>query len=362
MNSKRPATVVVLDDQRTSRTVLSQLLRTLDWAVDVVAFEDGLSCLDWAKGHAPDLVLADYKMSGLNGIDFTRTFRALPHCLEVPVLMVTGLQDRDVRIAALEAGATDFLVKPVDHHECRARCHNLLVMHYQRQLLKHRADWLEVKVSEAVHAVHVREREMLLRLAKAGEYRDEDTGRHVDRMARYSRIIADGLGLAIDEREVIELAAPMHDIGKIGIPDEILLKPGAHTSDETRVMRQHTVVGYEILKGSPSKYLQTGALIALHHHERYDGSGYPNGLTGESIPLPARIVAVADVFDAMTSVRPYKQAWPVDDAIRYIKQQVGKHFDPPCADAFLRSVRDVRDVFHQLSDTGSPDAAGVANG
>lgn len=362
MNSKRPATVVVLDDQRTSRTVLTQLLRTLDWAVDVVAFEDGLTCLEWAKGHAPDLVLADYKMTGLNGIDFTRSFRALPHCLEVPVLMVTGLQDRDVRIAALEAGATDFLVKPVDHHECRARCHNLLIMHYQRQLLKHRADWLEVKVSEAVQAVHVREREMLLRLAKAGEYRDEDTGRHVDRMARYSRIIADGLGLAIDDREVIELAAPMHDIGKIGVPDEILLKPGAHTPAETRIMRQHTVVGYEILKGSPSKYLQTGALIALHHHERYDGSGYPNGLTGESIPLPARIVAVADVFDAMTSVRPYKQAWPIDEAIRYIRQQVGAHFDPACADVFLRGAREVRDVFHLLSDTGSAGAAGVANG
>jgi len=169
-------------------------------------------------------------------------------------------------------------------------------------------------------------------------------------MARYSRLIAVALGVPTSECEVIESAAPMHDIGKIGIPDSILLKPGKHTPDEFSVMKQHTLIGYEILKESPSKYLQMGAIIALGHHEKFDGGGYPYGLAGDSIPLPARIVAVADVFDALTSVRPYKRAWSLQDSIDYIRRLRGSHFDPECVDAFMGQLDQIIDIHDRLRD------------
>jgi two-component system response regulator RpfG len=169
-------------------------------------------------------------------------------------------------------------------------------------------------------------------------------------MARYSRLIANGLGLGAEECELIEYAAPMHDIGKIGISDTILLKPGRLTPDEFKVMQQHTVFGYEILRDSPSKYLQMGAVIALGHHERYDGTGYPHGLVRDAIPLSARIVAIADVFDALTSARPYKKAWPIQDALNYLNTEIGKHFDPDCIDAFHTQFEKILSIRQKFLD------------
>jgi two-component system response regulator RpfG len=189
-----------------------------------------------------------------------------------------------------------------------------------------------------------------LRLARAGEYRDENTGNHVERMAGYCHLMARQLGLGEAECEAIERAAPMHDIGKIGIPDRILRKPGQLTDAEFAVMRQHSRIGYEILCGSPSHYLQLGATIALGHHEKFDGSGYPQGLRGEEIPLAARIVAVADVFDALTSVRPYKQAWTLPAALEYLRKHSGGHFDPRCVSAFLAALPDIEQVRERLGD------------
>jgi two-component system response regulator RpfG len=203
--------------------------------------------------------------------------------------------------------------------------------------------------------VKEREKETLLRLARAGEFRDEETGYHLIRMSRYSRLIANALGLERDEAETVELAAPLHDIGKIGIPDQILLKPSPLEDGEWQVMRRHPVIGHEILKGSASKYVRMGALIALGHHEKYDGSGYPNGLVGDHIPLCARIVTVADVYDALTSVRPYKPAWPSEQAFDYLRSQSGRHFDPRMVEAFLAMKKDVLEIQNQWSD---PLAAG----
>ena len=205
----------------------------------------------------------------------------------------------------------------------------------------------------ATHEVRARERETLLKLAKAGEYRDEDTGNHIIRMAKYSRLIAEELQLGEHECEEIESAAPMHDIGKIGISDLILLKPGAHTPEESVIMQRHPVIGYEILSNSPSRYLQMGATIALGHHEKFDGSGYPHGLSGNKIPLPARIVAVADVFDALTSVRPYKKAWTFQSALEYVQNNSGKHFDPDCVRAFQKRVDAVAQVMRDLGDSAT---------
>jgi two-component system response regulator RpfG len=198
--------------------------------------------------------------------------------------------------------------------------------------------------------VREREKETLARLARAGEFRDEDTGLHLARMARYSRLIAEAIGQSSDETETIELAAPLHDIGKIGIPDHILLKPAGLNDEELVVMRDHARIGHEILKGSPSKYVNMGALIALGHHEKFDGSGYPGALSGEAIPLCARIVAVADVYDALTSVRPYKIAWSREAAFEYLRAQRGRHFEPRLVDAFISVGEAARRIQAEFKD------------
>jgi len=258
--------------------------------------------------------------------------------------------DRKVRYAALDVGITDFLTKPVDARECLARCRNLLTLRRQQLALEDKGRLLEGMVQEATAEIREREKETLFRLAKAGEFRDEDTGNHVIRMARYSRLIADSMGIDAQEADTIELAAPLHDIGKIGLPDHILLKADKLTDAETAVMRRHPLMGYEILKDSPSKYLRMGALIALGHHERFDGSGYPYGLAGDHIPLPARIVAIADVYDALTSKRAYKDAWTSEEAFDYLQSQRGSHLDPAIVDAFLRVREEALAIQEELKD------------
>lgn len=342
------ARILIIDDQSTSRQILEELVSSLDKDIVTESFADPMTALAWVHSNQPDLVLTDYKMPRMNGVSFTLRFRALYP--ETPLVMITSIEDREIRYQALEAGATDFLTKPVDHTECRARCRNLLTLRQQQLIIKDRARWLEDQVRQATDEIRTREQETLLRLAKAGEYRDEETGCHVLRMARYSSLIAERMGLSEEDCHVIETAAPMHDIGKIGTPDNILLKPGALDAGELAIMRTHARIGYEILKDSPSKYLQMGAVIAHGHHEKFDGSGYPNGLAGEAIPLPARIVAVADVFDALTSQRPYKKAWSAQDAVQFLQAEQGRHFDPVCVQAFLSQLDKVLIIRQQLQD------------
>ena len=247
----------------------------------------------------------------------------------------------------------------MDARESLARCRNLLTLRRQQLALEDKRRLLEGMVEEATREIREREKETLLRLARAGEFRDEETGYHLTRMARYSRLIANAIGLERDEAETIELAAPLHDIGKIGIPDGILLKPARLDEAEWGTMQRHPAIGHEILKGSASKYVRMGALIALGHHERYDGKGYPRGLDGDHIPLCARIVAVADVYDALTSARPYKKAWKPADALDYIRAQRGKHFDPGLADAFLGISDKVLEVQRDLQDPAFDDGGPV---
>src|SRR6476620_8518975 len=343
-------TVMVVDDQSTGRAILEQVVRSLDERVAVEGFARPVDAVVWATRHVADLVLVDYMMPDMDGIEFVKRLRALPGYEHVPIVMVTVHDDRKVRYAALDAGITDFLTKPVDARECLARCRNLLTLRRQQLALEDRRRLLEHMVEDATREVREREKETLLRLARAGEFRDEETGYHLIRMARYSRLIAGGIGLDRDEAETVELAAPLHDIGKIGIPDQILLKADRLDAAEWDIMRRHPVIGHEILKGSASKYVRMGALIALGHHEKYDGSGYPNGLVGDHIPLCARVVAVADVYDALTSVRPYKSAWPVEKAFEYLRSHRGRHFDPGLIDAFFGVEDDVARIQRELSD------------
>jgi two-component system response regulator RpfG len=343
-------TVMVVDDQSTGRAILEQVVRSLDERVAVEGFARPVDAVVWAARHVSDLVLVDYMMPEMDGIEFVKRLRALPGYEHVPIVMVTVHDDRKVRYAALDAGITDFLTKPVDARECLARCRNLLTLRRQQLALEDRRRLLEHMVEDATHEVREREKETLLRLARAGEFRDEETGYHLIRMARYSRLIADALGLNHDEAETVELAAPLHDIGKIGIPDQILLKRAKLDAAEWQVMQRHPVIGHEILKGSASKYVRMGALIALGHHEKYDGSGYPNGLVGDHIPLCARIVAVADVYDALTSVRPYKSAWSSDEALQYVASQAGRHLDPRLVEGFAALKREVLQIQNEWRD------------
>jgi two-component system response regulator RpfG len=346
--------VLIIDDQLISRMILEQLIRSIGDDTEAISFSDPIRALEWAKHHSHDLVLTDFKMPNMDGVEFTQWLRNIPSCVDVPVIIITCIDDQTTKYRALEAGATDFLTKPIDHNECRARCRNLLKLRQQQSIIRDRARWLEKEITEKTRELQLRERETLLRLAKAGEYRDNDTSGHVLRMAYTARLIAETLGKDSDYCDVIEQAAPMHDIGKIGVPDRILLKPGKLDVHERSVMMHHARIGYEILRDSPSQYLQFGATIAWCHHEKYNGSGYPRGLRGKAIPIEARIVALADVLDALLSERPYKNAWSIDQALELIRSESGRHFDPDCVEALLLNIDRVlstRDVLTSSSET-----------
>ncbi|MBK6804648.1 MAG: response regulator [Betaproteobacteria bacterium] len=343
-------TVLIVDDLFSSRLLLAEIVRQIDGKLNLELFDTPSRALEFARNNRVDIVLTDYKLPEFDGIELVKQLRSLPHCVDVPIVVITVVDDRKIRYDALEAGATDFLIKPLDEHETRARCANLLELRRHKIVLSDQARVLQYQVDKSVSEIHERELETLAKLAKAGEFRDKTTGNHLMRMARYSALIGTNLGLGAETAHVLEVAAPMHDIGKIGIPDAILLKDGPLSRGEDDTMRTHPRIGYDILKGSPSKYLSMGAIIALGHHEKFDGSGYPNGLHGDDIPLVARIVAVADVFDALVSERPYKHAWPVGEGIDYLKAQRGRHFDPRCVDAFLADPTKVEGIIRELGD------------
>lgn len=347
---RRQRKVLIVDDESTGRTILAKIIQQAEDDVSVKSFDDPLQALNWLDTNHPDLIITDYRMPGINGVELIRRIRDKPSCHDIPIMMITVVSEKSVRYDALEAGATAFLTRPIDQIECRTSCRNLLKLHEQQSIIQDRADWLARQVDVATQQIVAREQETLLRLAKAGEYRDEDTGYHVIRMARYSREIAEELGLSAMEADEIEYAAPMHDIGKIGIPDNVLLKPGKFEPEEWRIMQLHTSIGHGILSNSQSRYIQTGSIIALNHHERFDGTGYPNGLAGTEIPLVARIVSVADVYDALVSPRPYKKAWSIDDARDYLKKHSGTQFDSNCVEAFFARLDNIDLIHFEFSD------------
>lgn len=353
---KKTKQVLVIDDQSTGRTILQKVIQQIADNIQVTAMANPAEALIWLEDHDPDLIVTDYRMPDMNGIEFIKKVRVLAQCEYVPIMMITVVDEKEVRYEALDAGVTAFLTRPIDQIECRTSCRNLLQMHEQHLIIQDRANWLARQVDVATEQIVQREKETILRLARAGEYRDEGTGNHVIRMAKYSRHIAEALGRFTEQEcEDLEYAAPMHDIGKIGIPDGILLKPAKLNPEEWEIMQSHTSIGHAILSDSQSKYMKIGAIIALNHHERYDGKGYPNGLAGEDIPLIARVVAVADVYDALVSARPYKSAWPVEKALEYIRAQAGTQLDPNCVDAFFERIETIKQIQTEYADDDEID-------
>jgi len=347
---RRQRKVLIVDDESTGRTILSKIIQQAEEDVGVEAFDNPLDALNWLDDNHPDLIITDYRMPEMNGIELIKKIRERPGMQDIPIVVITVVSEKSVRYDALEAGATAFLTRPIDQIECRTSCRNLLKLHEQQSIIQDRADWLARQVEIATQQVVSREKETLLRLAKAGEYRDQETGYHVIRMAKYSRQIAEALGLSEMECDEIEYAAPMHDIGKIGIHDDVLLKPGKFEPQEWLTMQQHTTIGHAILSNSQSRYIQTGSIIALSHHEKFDGTGYPHGIVGIDIPLVARIVAVADVYDALVSNRPYKDPWTETDAQDYLEKHSGTQFDPLCVEAFFERIDTIKNIHLNFND------------
>jgi putative two-component system response regulator len=341
--------VCIVDDTQINLTLMQALVNKIP-DCQPICFSVSAEGLQHCLTEDVDLVIVDYMMPAPDGIEFIARLRAVPERANLPVLMVTADHEKEVRYRALETGATDFLTKPVDRIEFTSRVKNMLSIRRSHLLLADRAAMLAEEVKKATAEIFAREKESIFRLSKAAEYRDPETGAHILRMAHYSELIARRLGWDEAATDQILQAAPMHDVGKLGTPDYILLKPGKLTPEEFEVMKQHSAIGWEILKDSASPMLQIAAEIALSHHEKFDGSGYPHGLAGEAIPLTGRIVAVADVFDALTSARPYKPAWDVDRAVALLRDSRGQHFDPACVDAFLAELDAVLAIRRRYQD------------
>ena len=340
--------VLVVEDNRTNLTILARLVGQVE-GCSPVAFSDPKVALAFALNSGCDLVLVDFVMPGMNGIEFIRALREHSQTADLPVVMVTADSDRGVRQAAIQAGATDFITKPVDPIEFKARLRNLAALRRAHLAERDRSGILMNEVAQATRLIVQREQEIILKLMRAAEYRDGSTGAHIERIAHYARMIAEEMRLAPAVVEDIFMAAPMHDIGKLAVPDSILIKEGPLTEEEWTVMKRHTIQGAEILGGTSVPLLRLAADIALNHHERFDGSGYPNGRSGSAIPLAARIVAVADVFDALTTGRVYKPAWSIDAARDRLLAERGRQFDPVGVDAFLRRWSDIA-AFHDVKD------------
>ena len=349
MSQSEAAFIVLVDDDLLGLEMLRDLVSSIPGTA-VMSFASAEEALDWCRGHQPDLIITDHVMPGLTGLELIRSLREDPHTAGVPLMMITAAEDRRLRCEALESGASDVLGKPLDATEVLARTRNMLAIRRGQRLLAERSELLETEVRRATAEIAAREQETILRLSRAAEFRDWETGTHIVRVAWYARIISRELGLPEAEQEIMYRAAPMHDVGKIGVPDYILLKPGALDEAEFEIMKQHTVIGHRILGGSSSELLQVAADVALTHHERWDGSGYPERRRENQIPIGGRIVAVADSYDALTSRRPYKRGWPAELAWEFLAKNAGVRFDPDCVAAFQRGRAEADAARESLPD------------
>ncbi len=343
LDDGEPLIALILDDSEMNNLLLARALAPVP-GCRAVDFTEPALALAYLRENVARIGIAitDYDMPGMTGLEFIAAARSVPGFAHVPVVMVTSLDQQSLRREALQRGATDFLGKPTDPVEIRARVTNLLRLSRAHRQEQERATILAREVAAAVAVCEAREREIIALLMRAAEHRDTDTGDHIARVAAYATVIARNLGLPPSEVARIGLASTMHAVGKIGLSDSILLQNGPLSDEERREMQKHADRGRRILQGSSSEVVQLAAEIAASHHERWDGTGYPAGLKGEAIPLGGRIVAVADVFDALVSERPYKKPWTPEAAAAFLREHAGAHFDPACVAAFLAGWDEVQ--------------------
>ncbi|KFZ39131.1 chemotaxis protein CheY [Shewanella mangrovi] len=334
------ATVLVVDDTAENIDILVGILAD-DYRVKVAI--DGPKALQLAQKSPPDIILLDVMMPGMSGYEVCQRLKQDPMTCAIPVIFVTAMTEEADEQLGFEIGGADYITKPISAAIVKARVRSQLNLYDQRR-------HLEQQVQERTSELQQTRFEIIKRLGRAAEYKDNETGTHVIRVSHFSKLLAQDAGLPDSFCDIIYNAAPMHDIGKIGTPDAILRKPGKLDGDEWKIMQLHVNIGAEIIGEHPDPLLQMSRRIALYHHERWDGGGYPEGLRAEQIPIEARIVAIADVFDALTSVRPYKKAWPVADAIKLLEEESGKHFDPHLVLCFKKILPQVEQIRLQYLD------------
>jgi putative two-component system response regulator len=346
------ASILVVDDEPANVKLLDRTLRTFGYR-NLLSTTDPRAVLDLFQRHDIDLVILDLNMPHLDGFQVMLQLQALGRDDLPPVLILTAQHDQEHRVRALRGGAHDYVTKPFAVDELLARVRNLLDVQLYHKFMRGRNHWLEERIRDRTRELYDTRLQIVRRLGRAAEFRDNETGLHILRMSKISALLGEEAGMSEGERELLLNASPMHDIGKIGIPDHILLKPGRFEPHEWEVMKTHTTIGAEILSGDDSDLLAMAREIALTHHEKWDGSGYPNGLAGEDIPTVGRIVALADVFDALTSERPYKKAWSLDATLEYIDAQTGRHFDPRVVACFRSRLPDILAISRQFAEPES---------
>ncbi len=334
------ARILIVDDEPANLKLLDKMLASQGYEQRIL-IQDPREVLNSYQAARPDLILLDINMPHLDGYQVMEQLKALNDPCLPPIVILTAQHGRDYLLKALSLGARDFLGKPFDRAELLMRVRNLLDAQLGHRLLHQQKDVLEEMVQIRTEELNRTRLQVVQRLGRAAEYRDNETGYHIIRMSQISALLAHKLGWSAAETELMLNASPMHDIGKIGIPDHILLKPGKFEPAEWEIMKTHAAIGAELLDGDDSPLLRLAREIALSHHEKWDGSGYPNGLAGEAIPQSGRIVAVADVFDALTSARPYKQAWTVEAATDFMRDNAGSHFDPAAVACFIDNLPEI---------------------
>lgn len=337
------AKILVLDDNQSNVLLLEKMLRMYRFQ-DILTLTDPRKAYDVIQTFKPDLVLLDLQMPYIDGFTILEWVRNHYEDSILPIIIITAQSDKENKLKALSLGASDFVGKPFDHVEVLTRIGNLLQIKLLHNQLQENNLQLEQKIQERTKEIKNLQMELIDRLMRATEFRDEMTGNHILRIGRYTYILARKLG--VDEEESVQMstASKMHDLGKVGIPDNILLKKEKLSYEEMELMKSHSAKGEQILAGSKYRLLQVAAQIAQTHHEKWDGSGYPQGLKGNEIPLAGRIVALTDVFDALITARPYKKGWPLDEVLRYIREQRGLHFDPMVVDAFFDSIEYIKAI------------------
>lgn len=344
--------ILIVDDEERNIKILAVLCGHHGHTI-LKAF-NGRQAVDQARAHKPDIILMDVMMPEMDGFAATEILKADEATRHIPIIIITALDSREDRLRGIQAGADDFLNKPIDAEEFSLRLRNNLRNKEFHDFLENHAHILEQQVAERTEQLRRGYIDTIYRLVLTSEYKDEDTGSHIKRISHYTREIAERLGMPDDFSDRIFYAAPMHDIGKVATPDRILLKDGPLTPEEWEIMRNHTVIGAKILEGSDSPYLKMAVDIARYHHERWDGTGYPRGLAGEDIPLTARIMNICDQYDAIRSKRPYKESLNHRKTVEIITQGDGRtspnHFDPVILETFVQLADRFNDIFESYQD------------